>query len=571
MHLQRSIDSSESFSSIMTKDILKKRANLRMHVCDLPRTSGSNLPKLPPNAKFYSRWKRNLQKLVLVSTQHPLTQLIFRSQAAVAFEKRRHSRSSNQWIIHPCSMLRFYWDAIMTVTFLYIFMTAPHITCFYRIGKNSGPEYWNIVYPSYFICIIDIFFNFITGVVSPDRHEVLLDAALIARNYAKGYFFIDFISSLPYMWFYPVRILPSGPNSNSVFLIVEFLPILKIIRIPTLQRYVQQINKKLGTSETQKTTIWLIILTLLIFHWSSCISYVFPYIVMHIQERPMKNSDTYYSITELYNEPNWRVYLIFVHIGVSNLIGSGFMEFDNFGIYDKVIRCTLLLLGKGYTIYLIVTILELLESLAEPELKYQGIMQQVKEYIRQKKLPLYLRDKLIFYYEYRYQGNFFKENVIFDTLSDHLNQEILFHSSASLLDTMILHTLSRNVLGDLINLIRPVIYLTEEIIYKAGTDSDYMYFIASGTVALITFSGREICHLHDGEHFGEAAMVYPDRRRTESVITLEVCELFRLHRRDFKCLFAKNSDFYISLEYIAQEHLQKIKKLDGEGDQSERK
>lgn len=46
---------------------------------------------------------------------------------------------------------------------------------------------------------------------------------------------------------------------------------------------------------------------------------------------------------------------------------------------------------------------------------------------------------------------------------------------------------------------KPVIYLTEDIIYKAGTDSDSMYFIASGTVVLITFSGREVRdwkHLH---------------------------------------------------------------------------
>ncbi|XP_029676096.1 potassium/sodium hyperpolarization-activated cyclic nucleotide-gated channel 1-like [Formica exsecta] len=391
------------------------------------------------------------------------------------------------------------------------------------------------------------------------------------RHYVKGYFFIDFISTLPYMWFYPIRILPPGSDSNSALLIVEFLPILKIIRIPTVRRNVRRINAKFGISQTQETTIWLIILTLLIFHWSSCISYVFPYIVMHIQGAPMKDSDAYYIVRELYNKPNWKVYLIFVHIGVSNLIGSSFLEFDGFGICDKVIRCTLVLLGKGYTIYLIVTILQLLESLAEPELKYQRIMHQVKEYIRQKKLPLYLQDKLIFYYEYRYQGNFFKENIIFDTLSNHLNQEILFHSSHGLLDTAIFHNLSRNVLGDLINLMKLVIYLTEDIIYKAGTDSDYMYFIISGTVVLITFSGREICHLHDGDYFGEAGMVYPDRRRAESVIALEVCELFRLHRRDFKRLFAKNSEFYNSLEHTARERVQQIKKLGDDTDQSGRK
>lgn len=81
----------------------------------------------------------------------------------------------------------------------------------------------------------------------------------------------------------------------------------------------------------------------------------------------------------------------------------------------------------------------------------------------------------------------------------------------------------------------------------------------------------KICHLHDGDYFGEAGMVYSDRRRAESVIALEVCELFRLHRRDFKRLFAKNSEFYNSLEHTARERVQKIKNLDDDTDQSGRK
>lgn len=37
-----------------------------------------------------------------------------------------------------------------------------------------------------------------------------------------------------------------------------------------------------------------------------------------------------------------------------------------------------------------------------------------------------------------------------------------------------------------------MVYLEEDVIYKADTESDCMYFIASGTVALITFLGKEV-------------------------------------------------------------------------------
>jgi CRP-like cAMP-binding protein len=42
--------------------------------------------------------------------------------------------------------------------------------------------------------------------------------------------------------------------------------------------------------------------------------------------------------------------------------------------------------------------------------------------------------------------------------------------------------------------LKSVIYLQGDIIYKARTESDCMYFIASGTVALITFAGKEVSH-----------------------------------------------------------------------------
>ncbi|KAL6254947.1 hypothetical protein P5V15_014289 [Pogonomyrmex californicus] len=462
-----------------------KRAPLREHLCDLPRTSGSNLPKLPPNARFYSRWSRNLQKLILASNRHPLTRLIFRSQAAVAFEKRKHSRSTYRWIIHPSSI-----------------------------------------------------------------------------RYVKGYFFIDIISSIPYAWFYPIRILPPNLDSNSALLILEFLHILKIMRIPTVHQNIQRINTSFEIPQIQQTTIWLIILTILIFHWSSCISYVFPYIVMHIQGKTIEDSNIYYISTKLYDKPDWEVYLVFIHIGVSNLIGSNFIEFESFNILDTIIRYILLLLGKGYMIYLIVIILQFMESSAKPKLKYQRIIHEIKEYIRQKNLPPYLQHKLISYYEYQYQGSFFKENIISDILSDHLNQEILFYNTQRLLDIPIFYNLPRNVFGDLINSLKPVIYLKEDVIYKAGTEGDCMYIISSGTVVLITFSGKEICHLYDGDFFGERSLIYPHQHREESIIALEICELFRLYRRDFKRLLATNLEFCHTLEYIIQERSQRIRKLE---------
>lgn len=83
------------------------KRQLNVHICELPKISDSNLPKLPPNANIFTRWKRSYTKLILVSAKHPLTSFSLRSRAAIAFEKRRHGRSLLWWIIHPYSTLRY--------------------------------------------------------------------------------------------------------------------------------------------------------------------------------------------------------------------------------------------------------------------------------------------------------------------------------------------------------------------------------------------------------------------------------------------------------------------------------
>ncbi|XP_015174877.1 PREDICTED: potassium/sodium hyperpolarization-activated cyclic nucleotide-gated channel 1-like [Polistes dominula] len=560
------------------------KRQLGVHICELPKVSDSNLPKLPPNANIFTRWKRSYTKLILVSAKHPLTSFSLRSRAAITFEKRRHGRSLLWWIIHPYSTLRFFWDLLMIITYLYIFIMVPYIMTFHRIAKNTDTESWIIVYPAYVVCIIDIFLNFITGYVSTDGNEIFLNPVLIARiflssrNYIKRYFFIDLVSSIPYTWFYKQRILPPGPNSNSIFLLLEILPVLKIIRLGTLYHYLRQLNITFGCSPAKKIIIWLIIQTLLIFHWSSCLSYLFPYIVMHIIGDSMENSGTYLMHTGLYKQSDWIIYLESLHIGLSNLIGFNFVEFQSFGTLDKIAHCILLTFGKGYMICTIgkynnpflqciikniVLILQLFESLAESELKYHEIIHGVKNYVEEKKLPKHLQNKLLNYYEYRFQGHFFKEQAISNTLSNHLNQEIMIHSSYGLLDTAkILRNLPPIVLRNLIAVLKPVIYMETDVIYKYHEEGDCMYFIANGTVALITFWGKEICHLESGDHFGAEVLLNSQKRRYESVLALEVCELLRLDRQNFKLVAPRESELFNRIEKDTMNRIKLIEKLE---------
>jgi CRP-like cAMP-binding protein len=83
-----------------------------------------------------------------------------------------------------------------------------------------------------------------------------------------------------------------------------------------------------------------------------------------------------------------------------------------------------------------------------------------------------------------------------------------------------------------------------------------MFFIASGTVCVTTNNGKELCHLVDGDYFGETALilknnkainfVYFDKlhnqlkfdffalQRIASVTAIEFCEIYILDYSSFK-------------------------------------
>lgn len=91
-----------------------------------------------------------------------------------------------------------------------------------------------------------------------------------------------------------------------------------------------------------------------------------------------------------------------------------------------------------------------------------------------------------------------------------------------------------------------------------------IYFILIYVIKIIKINNLflKICHEKDGSYFGEAAIIFPDRKRLETVIALEVCELVRLDRRDFKRMFPTTSILYKRLENVAKQRYEKINKLE---------
>ncbi|KAJ8673833.1 hypothetical protein QAD02_005095 [Eretmocerus hayati] len=175
-----------------------------------------------------------------------------------------------------------------------------------------------------------------------------------------------------------------------------------------------------------------------------------------------------------------------------------------------------------------------------------------------KQLPAYMKKRLLAYYHHRFRNSYFREKKILSNLSDTLRQEVILHSCRRLVENVeIFQDLPKNILALIVSNLKAELYLAKDMIIKAGTQGECMFFLSSGTVAILTPTGKEVCYLEDGAHFGEVALLVQDQRRVASVVAVEVCEVYRLDRKDFRKCIAVHSDLFAKIERLATARMQR--------------
>jgi len=86
--------------------------------------------------------------------------------------------------------------------------------------------------------MLDILINFRTSILNKKTGEDIQDSKLIAINYLKGKFWVDFLASIPFD-FISVLFIDSGNN-----LVLELFSLLKLVRILRLSRLITYMNLK---------------------------------------------------------------------------------------------------------------------------------------------------------------------------------------------------------------------------------------------------------------------------------------------------------------------------------------
>ncbi|XP_044267528.1 potassium/sodium hyperpolarization-activated cyclic nucleotide-gated channel 1-like [Tribolium madens] len=535
-----------------------RKREVEAHRCSIKvDESMSFLPPLRRNASCFQRFRRSFKKSTLISERNPQSADYYRSKAEILRIRKEHVMSKS-WIIHPFSIFRAYYEMWMTLVWILVLFLMPADAAFDLINashqhllQEERKDVPNEIDPLNLclrlLSIIDIIMTFFTGFPVKKSRKVVMHQWKIAKKYIFSIYFItDLLASLP------LELVISDHNTQSL---VDVFSFLRIIRLPTLYFYMTRSLDVLGVKSITIQMLKNILVNYLVFHWFACFQYMIPQIRFYTYGEIL--AESWVERTDIPELPFLSKYIVCIYRAAGGLLCITFEEIAVDVWEEKLLALASFIFGKVYVFYITVLLLNFLLRQRSLEIKYFETISQVQAYMSQKQLPMSMQTRLLQFYDYKYNKKFFKERGITSLLSDKLRGEINLNVCSKLVQNVELLThLPQQTLEQVVANLKAEIYLSNDIIIKAGSVGDCMYFLASGTVGVWTPSGKEVCHLHDGAYFGEISLVFKDKRRTANIVAVEICEVYKLDRRAFKNCFKTNSELYKMLEDVANERME---------------
>ncbi|KAJ2948554.1 hypothetical protein O0L34_g7809 [Tuta absoluta] len=522
---------------------------------------GTPVEPAPPVSDAKQGFLRNQLQALFQPTDNKLAMKLFGSKKALMKERIRQ-KAAGHWVIHPCSSFRFYWDLCMLLLLVANLIILPVAISFFNDDLSTRWIAFNCLSDTIFL--IDIVVNFRTGIMQQDNAEqVILDPKLIAKHYLRTWFFLDLISSIPLDYIFLIfnqdfsesfQILHAG-RALRILRLAKLLSLVRLLRLSRLVRYVSQWEEVyfLNMASVFMRIFNLICMMLLIGHWSGCLQFLVPM----LQGFP---PNSWVAINELQGAFWLEQYSWALFKAMSHMLCIGYGRFPPQSLTDMWL--TMLSMISGATCYALFLghATNLIQSLDSSRRQYREKVKQVEEYMAYRKLPREMRQRITEYFEHRYQGKFFDEEVILGELSEKLREDVINYNCRSLVASVpFFANADSNFVSDVVTKLRYEVFQPGDIIIKEGTIGNKMYFIQEGIVDIVMANGEVATSLSDGSYFGEICLL-TNARRVASVRAETYCNLFSLSVDHFNAVLDQYPLMRRTMESVAAERLNKIGK-----------
>nr|CAI5856529.1 unnamed protein product [Callosobruchus analis] len=348
----------------------------------------------------------------------------------------------------------------------------------------------------------DIVKQFVTGYYDIERNGSVLKKKAIAKKYILTYFFPDVLSCV-HTYLLPFRYLPYFVIGSPCMKFYKFSRIFagfRIVRFPRMVKAFRLFSRKTNMKKLHAKILEYLLILVMIFSWLYFIQFTLENFIEYITSDRVRwkivTWDRFYSAT---------LQLMKVGVGES-LFGSDHIS-------SVIIASHSIVIGWILDIYLMALALQLWIQYSSGMNSNDVVRKQFQHYASYKRLPPRLRKKVFDFYDFKIRNGIYREHRIYNNASLILQQQIqVYMTRYHIARVEFFQILPENLLLTLSGKLKTEVFLTNDVIVSTGEIGVNMYFINYGTVAVYTPSGKEMCHLDDGAHFGEISILFKERR-----------------------------------------------------------
>jgi CRP-like cAMP-binding protein len=382
--------------------------------------------------------------------------------------------------------------------------------------------------------MIDVFINFRSSYVDDVTGEETADCKSITINYIKGRFWIDLIASLPID---TLSYAFEGFNDNSV--ILDFLGLLKLVRVLRLSRLITYLNLKNELKMSLKL-IKLIFFLVLYLHCLGCLWFF----IVNFDKDWIPPLDYVWISTDVYDRGAFFQYTTSLYHAVLMLGGNDIGPRGEFQLWFVL---TTLILGAIINANIFGNMAVLLQALNRKAATFQEKLETANETMKNLKIPEKIQDDVKSYLTYT-QSTLDHQNELdkfFKMLSPSLTKQISNHINLDALNRNPLLSGNQEVITFILSDLTTKLYFPEDEIIRQTDKGQDMYFIAKGEwdvyITDENWTRKYTTTLKNGSHFGEIALL-KSCKRTATVTSKNYSTLAAMNKMNFDELVQRYPD-----------------------------